>query len=164
MERLRNRKPPERTLLVRLDDSAVEAARKARSDLHTAQVRANAAEEGDTGPALALEQAEQRLRDAETALAAATVELTFRGMPRDAYEQLIAECPPGEDQAAEGQTYDPELFAPALVSACSVDAMPVEDARELLTSLSQLEAGVLFETCIGLNETARMDYGSLGNG
>lgn len=163
MDRLRNRKPAERTLLIRLDDAAVETARAARSARHTAQVQANASP-ADQVAQTRLEQAEQTLAAAEAALALATVTLTFRSLPRDAYEQLIASCPPSDEQQVEGQTYDPEAFAPALVSACCTEDMSVADAEELLTTLSQIEAGLLFETCISLNEQARMDFGSPGNG
>lgn len=163
MDRLRNRKPAERTLLIRLDDASVDAARAARTARQSAQVAANASPDDDAAQAR-LELAEQTLAGAEADLALATVSLTFRSLPRDSYEQLIADCPPTAEQEADGQTYDPETFAPALVSACCTDDMPVADAKELLATLSQLEAGLLFEACIGLNERARMDFGSPGNG
>jgi len=97
---------------------------------------------------------------AEKAQADASTSLRVRGLGSDLYEELQGEHPPTDKQAKNGEEYNVKTFAPALVSACCTDPLTVEFAAELLgTILNQGEAAVLFNTCIGVNQGARVSLG-----
>lgn len=147
MRRLRQRKAAERTLTVWLDDDA-------RSELAAAEKAYAAFDDKTTTDA---KRASKRLSAAQEAADEAQVRITLRGLPRAAYEELMAAHPPTDEQKEDGQVYNPDTFAPALISTCSVDGMPLEDAKELLRLLSQPETGLLFTTAIAVCTVARVE-------
>lgn len=155
MQRLQSRPPLERKLKVLDDDDLKNRIAKARRDVERHKAR------DPEGDEVAGAQAELDRLEAEAA--ERTIVLTFRGLPRKAYEQLIVDHPPTKDQKAKGMEYNVDTFAPALVSACSVDGMPVEDARMLLEEWNQTEAGMLFGAALAVNQEQRLEVG-LGNG
>lgn len=161
MQRLRDRKPVERELHVYDDDSP-------RRDVEMARLAVTAAR-AEASDAEAPERAEQRrrlrkleseLEAAEADLAQHRVTLRFRALPRDVYEALQAAHPPTKEQEANGEAYNVDTFAPALIAATSVDGMTEAEATELLTSWNQAEAGALFGTAVAVNTVTRV---SLGN-
>lgn len=110
--------------------------------------------------------AKKRLAAADKALAAAqeavdaeTVTLWFRGLPRTAYEALLKAHPPTEQQAEDGDPWNTDTFAPALVAASSLDGMPLEDAEHFLNEWSAAEAQALFNAAQSVQQTSRLELG-----
>lgn len=103
--------------------------------------------------------AQAALDEARRALVAGTLKLTFRALPRPAWEQLLREHAPTEEQADLGHEYNVETFPAALVSASSVDGMSEAEAQELLDSWSDADAKALFTAALLVNQTMRADLG-----
>lgn len=82
-----------------------------------------------------------------------TLEMRFRAISSRAYDKLVAEHVPTAKQREQGALYNPDTFAPALISACSLEPkLSVEEATEITTSdeWSSGETGGLFVECIRL--------------
>lgn len=149
MARLRNRKPTQRSITVPLDPEALHALEDAKAALVRAYQDA-----GDDEPSETVLEPLRTAVDVAQALVDETTErLTFRRLPDDVYERLIAEHQPGDDDKAKGFTYNRLTFPPALMAACSIDGMPVEDATELLTAMSNGEAEFVLGLLVALNRS-----------
>lgn len=169
MARLRARRLPERTvsflddqdLKQRVTDAALDMAKARTSALGRAsemEVPAGERETWAVGQPDVL-AAQAALDEARRALAAGTLTLTFRALPRPAWEQLLREHTPTEEQADLGHEYNVETFPAALVSASSVDGMSEAEAQELLDSWSDADAKALFTAALLVNQTMRADLG-----
>lgn len=184
MQRIRDRKPSERDVRVWLDDDAKAEFERTQKGLIAARALIEQYADKDDSEELKTE-ARSRLADAESAFEQAKADredkselLWFRGLGRPAYEDLISQHPPTDEQKAQGQVYDDETFAPALISAVHVDKvlngydehndavyvetgekMSVEEAVELLTILSQTEAMTAFGTALAVCVTNRVEVG-----
>ncbi|MGW7579727.1 hypothetical protein ACWGKU_04965 [Kitasatospora sp. NPDC054768] len=178
MARLRSRALPERTVSV-CDDAAAQLA-VTDAQMKVAQARA-AARTAATGQGVdddavdAFVEAHPQvviarsvLATAEQALADVTVSLTFRALPRPAWEALLKAHAPTEEQADHGMQYNVETFPAALVAAsyverdetgAEVDGMTVEDAQVLLDEWSDSDAKVLFTGALAVNQQLRVDLG-----
>lgn len=160
-ERLRQRQAATAVLRV-CDDDDLKATRdeaaRARRMTH-AQLENETTEAGRERAQKALDAAEQALTGAEQAVDDATITLTFRGLPRREYEALIKAHPPTEEQAEDGDAWNTETFAPALVAASSVDGMTTEDAEFFLAEWSAAEARRLYDAAMGVQQTNRLDLG-----
>ncbi|MDX2824199.1 hypothetical protein PV416_24645 [Streptomyces ipomoeae] len=169
MARLRARRLPERTVTF-LDDQELKQ-RVTDAALDLAKARANAlgrAAESDVpvdqretwadarSDVLAAQSA---LDEARRSLAAGTLTLTFRALPRPAWEQLLREHAPTEEQADLGHEYNVETFPAALIASSSVDGMSEAEAQELLDSWSDADAKALFTAALLVNQTMRADLG-----
>jgi hypothetical protein len=80
--------------------------------------------------------------------------VTLKAIGSKAYDDLLASNPPTNEQKREGQTYNAETFAPALISACAVTpALTVEQATEIWTSTewSRGELTELYLACVEVN-------------
>ncbi|MGW3651074.1 hypothetical protein [Streptomyces sp. NPDC000878] len=169
MARLRARRLPERTVSF-IDDPVLKQT-VTDTALGLAKARAaaisNAIERGvseadretwvDGQPTVLAAQG--ALTQAQTVLEEGTLKLTFRGLPRPEWEQLLREHPPTETQADLGHEYNVESFPAALIGACSVDGMSVDEAQELLDTWSDADAKALFTTALLVNQTMRADLG-----
>src|SRR5712672_1186158 len=82
MERLRGRKPAERRIFLIMDDDVSEAYEKARGENFVAQAGSD-----------------------EVTKRAATVEFHFRATGRDAYEALVREHPPTQQDGEDLKRY-----------------------------------------------------------
>ncbi|MFI5800999.1 hypothetical protein [Streptomyces sp. NPDC051677] len=169
MARLRARRLPERAvsflddqdLKQRVTDAALGMAKARTSAVGRASEMEVPADERETW-ALAQPEvlvAQAALDEARRALAAGTLTLTFRALPRPAWEQLLREHAPTEEQADLGREYNVETFPAALVSASSVDGMSETEAQELLDSWSDADAKALFTAALLVNQTMRADLG-----
>src|SRR5262245_40963053 len=82
------------------------------------------------------------------------VTLKYQAIGMQAYDRLVGKHPPKPEQRAEGASFDINTFAPALISACSVDPeiSPVE-AKEIWDSdeWSRGDVMVLFRQAVELN-------------
>ncbi|GGS33260.1 hypothetical protein Snoj_32660 [Streptomyces nojiriensis] len=178
MQRLRSRRLAERTLSICDDPTLKAAVTEAALGLARARTEAQAAsiEQGITESARSewvaqrpeVLAAEGRLADAQKELDQETERLTFRALPRPAWEQLLREHPPTEAQADAGMEYNVETFPAALIAACHIErdaagaevpSMTEADAQELLDSWADADAKALFTTALVVNQTIRADLG-----
>lgn len=82
------------------------------------------------------------------------VTLLFQALGAKEYDDLIAEHPPTADQKKQGAAWNGDVFAPALISACSVEPkIDVDAATSIWTSeaWSRGELMDLFMAVVGLN-------------
>lgn len=169
MARLRARRLPERAvsflddqdLKQRVTDAALDMAKARTSAVGRASEMEAPADKRESW-ALAQPEvlaAQAALDAARRALAAGTLKLTFRALPRPAWEQLLREHAPTEEQADLGHEYNVETFPAALISASSVDGMSEAEAQELLDSWSDADAKALLTAALLVNQTMRADLG-----
>lgn len=77
----------------------------------------------------------------------------FRGQPRKEYSDLVAKCPPSEEDKDKGAEVDWETFSVALVAACAVDpAMSVEEAGQIADVLTQAQWDSLVAAAFSVNK------------
>lgn len=79
------------------------------------------------------------------------VVLKLKALGSQAYDDLLASNPPTAEQKKDGNTYNPDAFAPALIAACLVEPkLSEEEAATLWTSpeWSRGEVTELFLACI----------------
>lgn len=63
------------------------------------------------------------------------VTLVFQAISNKEYDKLVSKYPPNAQQKKEGANYDVDKFAPALISACSLEPdISLEDAKEIWDS------------------------------
>jgi hypothetical protein len=110
--------------------------------------------------------AEQRAERARAELAAAqqafdkrAVALRFTAIPRKDLEDLQSKHPASEQEEADGADFAMDTFAPALISAASLDGMPVDYARHCLDTWSAADARDLWNAAWGIQHTRRTDLG-----
>ncbi|MEU3559662.1 hypothetical protein [Kitasatospora sp. NPDC006786] len=178
MARLRARALPERTVKICDDDAAKLAVTDAQMKVAQARAAARTAAAGqgiDDAAVDAFMEAHPQvviarsvLATAEQALADATVSLTFRALPRPAWEALLKAHAPTEEQADRGMDYDVETFPAGLISAAHVErdesgaevaGMTAEDAQVLLDEWSDSDAKILFTGALAVNQQIRVDLG-----
>ncbi|MFF3951383.1 hypothetical protein ACFYYN_42340 [Streptomyces sp. NPDC001902] len=178
MARLRARKLPERTMSICDDQTARAAVTDAALSLAKARAAALAecTHQGiweDRRQAWVASNpqvlaADAALTAAQDTLAEVTLTLTFRALPRPAWEQLVRDHAPTEAQADKGMEYNDDTFPAALISAChverdadgaEVDGMSEADVQELLDTWPDAEAKALFTAALVINQTIRADLG-----
>jgi hypothetical protein len=123
---------------------------------------------------------------AEKAARAADIKLPLRSIGAKAWSDLLLMHPPTEAQEKLGHEYNLDRFPPALIAACSLDPMTVEDAARIIGgeaqvpenpdlepddpdyrlvwrafpgALPQGEASLLFGLATGINQGARATMG-----
>lgn len=82
------------------------------------------------------------------------VTLKYRAIGARDYDKLMAKHPPKTEQRAEGQAFNMDTFAPALIAACCVEPeMSKEDAQMIWDSedWSRGDLMVLFRNAVELN-------------
>ncbi|EFL29390.1 hypothetical protein SSOG_09104 [Streptomyces himastatinicus ATCC 53653] len=109
---------------------------------------------------------EQRAETARTALAEAqkafdakAVVLRFTAIPRRELEELQAKHPASEQEESEGADFSINTFAPALISAASLDGMPVDYAQHCMDTWSSADARGLWQAAWSIQHAARTDLG-----
>jgi hypothetical protein len=148
-DRLRARTLPSVTVSIRLDHS----------------VEADAAEQELEQARLALEFAikTQNPDDHEVRVRVGRAEEIYdqylehfevKVIPPALYEQIIAACPPTEEQQAKGFMVNPDTFRPALLAACVSGELSESDWLEMESTgeLTPGELATLYQTAKQLNE------------
>jgi hypothetical protein len=82
------------------------------------------------------------------------VTITYQAIGMIAYDKLVSKHPPKPEQRVDGASFNIDTFAPALISACSVDPqISNEDAKEIWNSdeWSRGDLMVLFRNAVELN-------------
>lgn len=156
MRRLRERPLPQRTLRVCFDEQVRREAFLAEAALARARYVAKS-DPDDEALARRIEGLEQAHAEAQEVLAAASLTLTFRALPRPVLEELITAHAPTDEQAAEDAAFNPDTFPTALVAASSVDGMSEAEAAELLDSWPAADSNALWETAWQVQQVALTD-------
>ncbi|MFG2359377.1 hypothetical protein [Streptomyces sp. NPDC048521] len=114
----------------------------------------------------ALALLKQEAADARKELAAAqkaydeqTITLRFTALERKALEALQKQHPASEEDEERGEEWAMDTFAPALISAASLDGMPVEAARRYLDTWAPGDARDLWQAAWTIQHTRRTDLG-----
>lgn len=82
------------------------------------------------------------------------VTLKYQAIGSKAYDKLVSQHPPKNEQRAEGAAFNIDTFAPALIAACCVEPeMSREDAQGIWDSeeWSRGDLMVLFRNAVELN-------------
>ncbi|MEN8649119.1 hypothetical protein ABCR94_00325 [Streptomyces sp. 21So2-11] len=170
LARLRARQLPEHTLQIcddmaakkRLDQVKVEVARCRMADAEAE--RTNSAE---------TERAEHELMVVQAAFDTVSLSLTFKALPRPVLDGLIKRFPPTEEQAEDGDAWNPETFPASLIAAAhierddagqGVDGMTEDDAQDLLDSWPVAESNALFAAAWQAQQIVRTSTVELGKG
>lgn len=108
----------------------------------------------------------QQAAEAAAELAAAkeeydaqTIVLRFTALDRKDLEALQRAHPATEEDEADGQEFAMATFAPALISAASLDGMPVEAARRYMETWSTADAMDLWRAAWFIQHQKRTDLG-----
>lgn len=114
--------------------------------------------------ALALVETEHKAAKAELAAAqkaydAITVVLRFTALERKALEALQGQHPATEEDEERGDSQAMETYAPALISAASLDGMPVDYARKALDTWAPSDAADLWRAAWSIQHQKRTDLG-----
>lgn len=153
-----------RTIEICLDGAIAEQWYEAEQELIEAKnaVRALGSDENKKR----LEDAEERIETLRPARDEATVELRFRSIGRQAYENLILEHPPTEKNKREAKrlgipepTFNPDTFPPAIIAASLVEPeMSEESVEELFNSESynRTELGLITHAALEVNNSAKV--------
>lgn len=99
------------------------------------------------------------LAAAQTAYDEQTIVLRFTALERKDLEALQKAHPPTEDDEADGQDYAMATFAPALISAASLDGMPIEAAQKYMDTWSPSDAADLWRAAWFIQHQKRTDLG-----
>lgn len=82
------------------------------------------------------------------------VTLKYQAIGMRAYDQLVSKHPPKPEQRAEGNSFNMDTFAPALIAACSLEPeISLSEAQEIWNSedWSRGDVMVLFRNAVELN-------------
>lgn len=99
------------------------------------------------------------LKAAKKAYDEHVIVLRFTALDRQELEDLQKKNPPSEDEEARGEEFAMDTFAPALVSAASLDGMPVDDAHTYLNTWSTADANALWQAAWSIQHQQRTDLG-----
>ncbi|MFD8022592.1 hypothetical protein ACFV6G_19485 [Streptomyces lavendulae] len=169
LARLRARQLPEQVL--QLCDDMAAKQRLDRAKLNVARLRLADAEAA--GEQQELEAAETELVAAQSAFDEVSLLLTFRALPRPALDVLIRSHPPTEEQAEDGDSWNPTSFPAALVSAAhverdddghEVEGMTVPEAQDLLDGWPIAESNSLFAAAWQAQQINRATVSEVGKG
>lgn len=162
--RLNQVKKPVRTLKLCDDPDVRDRYRSAQADLERAE--ASLKEFPKDGDAEALAFLKAGVTGAKTELASATkaydahtITLRFTALEQQELEDLQNKHPAGEEGEEQGEDFAFDTFAPALISAASLDGMPVEAAARYLKTWTAPDARDLWTAAWSIQHTKRTDLG-----
>lgn len=160
-DHLKKKQPMERTVSVVLSDDAATAWQDASAAVERARLTGKPTDDLEAAAA-----------EARAALEAETVTLRFRSIGRKAYDALLRQHPPTEEQKAEATKegtpeppYDIDSFAPALVAASCIEPMMTpEQVRELWDEWNTAEILPCWMAALEVNTQRRVVDLGKGNG
>lgn len=156
-DRLKARVRPTARMTICDDPTVKQALREAEFGLRAAEAAAK--EAGTPANRAAVKKAKADLDKAQAAFDEKTIVLRFQALERPVWEALRTKHKPTEDQAEDGQLFNPETLAPELIAAASLDGITIDDAREYLTTWGTGEAHTLYNTAFNVQGEIRMDVG-----
>lgn len=104
-------------------------------------------------------QATAEFAEAKRAYDEHVIALRFTALERKDLEKLQKANPPSEDDEANGEEFAMDSFAPALISAASLDGMPIEAARKYLDTWAPGDARDLWNAAWSIQHQKRTDLG-----
>lgn len=162
--RLNQVKKPVRTLHLCDDPDIRDRYRAAQNDFQRADTGLKEFPKDGDAEALAFLQA--ATTSAKTELAAAkkaydahTITLRFTALEQQELEDLQNKHPADEEGEEQGNDFAFDTFAPALISAASLDGMPVEAAARYLKTWTSPDARDLWNAAWSIQHTKRTDLG-----
>jgi uncharacterized membrane protein YqiK len=168
-KRLDNVKKPVRTFKLCDDpdirDRYLKATREAEdADSYLKKSKDQAKDQAYDPEALALVEKETARAKAELAAAkkaydAHTIVLRFTALEQQQLEELQNEHPASEEDEERGNDFAFDSFAPALISAASLDGMPVEAAARYLKTWTSADARDLWNAAWSIQHAKRTDLG-----
>nr|WSX25595.1 hypothetical protein OG690_37895 [Streptomyces tubercidicus] len=96
---------------------------------------------------------------AQQAFDKAAVTLRFKALQRQELEDLQNAHPASEKEEEAGEEFAMGTFAPALISAASVDGMPADYAKQCLDTWSAADAQALWRAAWNIQHQTRTDLG-----
>lgn len=99
------------------------------------------------------------LAAAKKAYDAEVIVLRFAALERKDLEKLQKDNPPSEADEAAGQDFAMDTFAPALISAASLDGMPAAAAQKYLDTWHSADAAGLWSAAWSVQHQQRTDLG-----
>lgn len=188
LAKLRTRKPSEVPLTIPDDqaEQAAEAAARALGDVRfrvRAELRKSDEHKGLSRAELDdlidahedVVAALQAAKDARQAAVEAGITFWFRALPPDVYDGFQSLHPPTKEQEAQDLVYNPATMIPALMSACSVYPISVEQCDALIhgeisydaqgeekrgtPALNQGEVNLIYSACRAVNEQPKIQVG-----
>ncbi|MFF9787201.1 hypothetical protein [Streptomyces nigrescens] len=161
-KRLDNRKPAVAKMVI-CDDMELRARlNEAKAAATDAEAHLNNVSEDDPARSVLQLRADQAAADQEQAqkdFDKVAIVLRFKALPRPELEDLENKHPASEVEEAEGESYAMETFAPALISAASLDGMPVDYAKHCLDTWPAADAQDLWRAAWGIQHQSRTDLG-----
>lgn len=103
--------------------------------------------------------AKTELKAAQREYDAHTITLRFTALEQQELEDLQAKHPASEQDEELGRDYALDTFAPALISAASLDGMPVEAAARYLKTWTAPDARGLWQAAWAIQHAQRTDLG-----
>jgi hypothetical protein len=162
-KRLDGLKPAVATFTICDDPDLRTRLARAMSDLESAETTLTSLTPADEPNRemfkLRVEQARDELDLAQKSFDKAAVRLRFQALPRQDLEVLQNAHPASETEEAEGEEYAMATFAPALISAASLDGMPADYAKQCLDTWSAADAQALWRAAWGIQHATRTDLG-----
>ena len=160
-DRLNRKKPLTREVKVYMEPDLVDAVMEAEAQCQIAALQERPAEE---------QALLKSVYDEAVAAAEECVELMrFQSIGRKAYEDLVNEYPPTEEQLAEAVAegaatppYDGDVFPAALIAAtCTSHELTVEDVLGWIDEWNALEVLELFQAALVVcTQTRRLELGN----
>ncbi|MFW3477345.1 hypothetical protein [Streptomyces microflavus] len=157
-ERLLARTRPMLRLTICDDPDAKQAVSDAQNDEKQARYLADRRPD-DKAAQDAHQAAEAKLAEAQSALDAVSIVLSFQALDRKTYRALLAAHRPTEEQAGEGYDFNVDTLGPIMIAASSLDGITEEDAATFLDTWSENEAQALLNTAFRVQREERMDLG-----
>ena len=162
--RLNQVKKPTRTFKLCDDPDIRDRYRNAQADAERAETALGGLTKDSDAEARAYLEAQAKTAKTELAAAkkaydAHTITLRFTALEQQELEDLQNKHPAGEEGEAEGNDFAFDTFAPALISAASLDGMPVEAAARYLKTWTAPDARDLWNAAWSIQHTKRTDLG-----
>lgn len=135
---------------------------QAKTELAAAESRLKALTDDGDETALAesrLERARTELADAQAAYDTRAVTLRFKAIPREELAALERAHPANEEEEANGEEFHMDDFGPAVISAASLDGMPLESAQTFMRTWSASDFQALWSAAYGIQYQKRTDLG-----
>lgn len=160
--RLDGLKRPTQAFTICEDPEARQRLNRAKADLRDAEQTLAARPDDDANKTVfedSVKNAKAELAAAQKAFDKVAVTLTFQALERKHLADLQAKHPATEEEEAQGEDFHMETFAPALISAASLDGMPVDYARNCLDTWAPGDAHDLWQAAWSVQNTRRTDLG-----
>lgn len=134
-----------------------------RANSHRELVNSQDEDDRDAGVVAAADKnvahAEAAVQQAQAAFDEEAIVLRFQALSRTQLDALSKKHPPTEEDEQEGSDVNEQSFPPELISAASMDGMPLEYAQQCWETWSLGESQALYEAALSVQRQMRTDLG-----